>query len=297
MKDTMQATGTGATSTYMFPITMEEATARLNAFNATGPEVKGWRAESARRDAWYDVTEAKAKLARRQMECAADSAGKQVMKTEHELEAVHACRRLGIVFDGIAQAAEEMIKAVGPADAVAELKAGMLGEVAALESKIAGLRERDVVVLKGNRMTLKEELRGLTRLFNHGGWRNAAKEDKAECLRIAFDGLNVIVSCKCEPTEESINARIAEIHELEEAINETERNCLTDEEHQELEVSLSKLRKINARIEQELPADGAIHATAAEAREKFNELLGAAMIEAASVVEVYLINCERLALI
>ena len=305
MKDTMQATGTGATNTYMFPITMEEVTARMNAFKATAPEAggqkrKGWRVESARRDAWYEVTTAKARLARRQMEYGADPAGEatgeHALKSEIDLECMATCSRLGIIFDHVALAAEDRDNEIGDAPPVAAFMADMNEKAAALDQRIAELSARKVTVLHGKITRLGNELRYLVEVMMHGQWKKAAPADRPEMLAIELNRLASEGRYTGPVTEDAARARLEEIERELDTLNEAKRTALTDGEGRELAKAEMERAAIDAAILKAMPEFEKSAAIERAAVEKFEARFEASMIDAACVVEVHLIDCERIAL-
>jgi len=305
MNDTMQATGTGANNTYMFPITMEEVTARMNAYKATPPEAggrewKGWRAEASRRDAWYDVTEAKIRLALRKMaggaDIAGESAGDSGPQMEVEPETLCACRRLGMIFDDMAHAAEERDTQVGTARSSTLPMEELEEKATSLDRRIAELSARNVKVLHGKIISLGNELRFLGEVMLHGQWKRKPKEERPQWLASELALVETKGYYTGPKTEEAARARLEEIERELETLNETKRKALTDGEAGELAMAQRKRGGIAAAIMNAMPEFEKNAAIERAALEKFEARFEAAMIDAASVVEVYRIDCERLAL-
>ncbi len=298
MNNTMQAAAVGSNESLIFPITMEEVNARLSSFKGNSPA--GNRVDSARRIAWFNEKAAQAKLDIRELDfdsiLPAESKGRLALERSVEIEGCHACRRLEGIFADLSRAAEALEKTAAPSKAADEfIKAGA-AEIAALENRISELRARSGPVLYGKINRLKRELRQLTEVMIHGNWKEVPTADKADMLDYELNQLVFSGHYAGPCTEEAAKARISEIEQDLAKLIETKNNQLTEEEVREAVSDEGRISEIKAGILNQERIIEMNSANVRAAEQDYSEQLESALVSAESIVRVYQINCERLAL-
>ena len=300
MKKQIETPATGSNESFIFPITMGEVNSRLSAFKGNPPEALSQahgKVDSARREAVCEIKAARIKLDIRKLDfettLAAEAKGKLVLALSVEMEGIHACRKIGKIFDELHPVAEILEEAVCAAKASAATAEG----VAALERRITELQARMSVEINHAKIgRLGNNLRSLVEVVMHGKWKEVPTSDQVNMLQIELTRLASSGLYTGEATKAAAKERISEIEQELELLREAENNQLNDDEHTELREALGRIPKMRAELLEEESVTGMNSATARAAQEKFTKQFEAALISAEGIVAVYQINCERLAL-
>ncbi|MEI6737453.1 MAG: hypothetical protein WCL29_03140 [Pseudomonadota bacterium] len=241
------------------PITMDYVNARLLAFKGYSPEAHCQertraciKVDSAHKDAELDIMEAVAKLHIRQLDFdatfSAEAKGSLLLDLNVKLENIRASRKLEKIFDELSTHAASFEKIADAAKADEEFTTSGEAEIAALQTRLAALRERMLPVLKGKMARLEKSFRALVEVIMHGEWKRASDDDKAECLKFALNQLVNAGFYTGDTTEAAAKQRISDIeHELEK-LHKDKNNQLTEDEVHEFQAGERRILEIGADI-------------------------------------------------
>lgn len=297
MKSTKKKTTGASIPSFIIPLTLEAVKQHLQPYREAAPHelsANGARIEAAKRNAWCDLSEAKAKLELKKL--GGDSGSQRQIELEVQLSEIDVQRRIGRIFESIACEAENLASAACQAKPYSDRLAVMETEKQALTERLADLRVRDIREELANYETLQNEINWATQVLDSGKWRRGSLDNREQALEEELGEMQAEGKYRGDISLEGVHARIEEVQAMLAKTDARFENRLDEREFVEIRELPERIAEIDAAIQEETRYAHLAIESARFQEKRFNELLEAARITTGMMVEFHEITRETAAL-